>query len=74
MVAASAILGCLTTYTIASIKCHVQQFWIPYISYTGNYHPEHMMFGMVLNIESFLVAIKKNLKKLTEKLELIPAF
>jgi len=57
MVAASAILGCLTTYTIASIKCHVQQFWIPYISYTGNYHPEHMMFGMVLNIESFLVAI-----------------
>lgn len=56
-VAMSAILGVMATYMIASIECHVQQFWIPYISYTGNYHPEHMMFGMMLNIESFLVAI-----------------
>ena len=55
-ISVAAMIGIFTTYTIARLQCHVQHFWVPYISYTGNYHPEHMIFGMVLNSMSFLYA------------------
>ena len=57
IVSVTAVCGILLTYTIARIQCHVQHFWLPYISYTGNYHPEHMIFGLILNAMSFLYAL-----------------
>ena len=35
---------------------HTAPVWVPYISYTGNYHPEYMMFGFLLNASSFMNA------------------
>lgn len=56
IVSIAEFVGAQITYQLARINCHVQQFWVPYISYTGNYHPEYMMFGFLLNASSFLNA------------------
>ena len=46
----SAISGLYTTYRLADQNCHVQTVKYAYISDTGNYYPERMLFGMVITI------------------------
>nr|XP_039250535.1 modulator of macroautophagy TMEM150B-like [Styela clava] len=50
----TAFFGMITTYTLAKNNCHVEKWFLPYISYTGTEHPESSIFGLILNTEGFI--------------------
>lgn len=50
----TSLVGMIATYFIAKKNCHIEKWFLPYISYTGTEHPESSLFGLILNAEGFL--------------------
>ena len=53
----TTVLGFILTYNLAKSNCHIQDFWVPYISQTGTYYPENMVFSLIVNWFSFSLAV-----------------
>ena len=51
--AITSVVGVMITYGIARFHCHIQHVWLPYISDTGNYYPETMLFSLLCNLICF---------------------
>lgn len=46
--------GMIFTYFLAKHNCHIEKWYLPYISYTGTEYPESSVFGLLLNVEGFI--------------------